>query len=250
MSNLQIQPKDLTFCYQGEIHLYTGDCILETMHAFPESRFVIASNNPIPDSVCKITGGHCWSEPIDWNKDNLLRHMKTTHHALEMATTPYVCKIRTDCFLRSDNILRCLSQDENQIAVCNAHSYYKRAPFFFSDFLFLGKRELVKKIFDPVGWVNHNLDYHSVDWLSKQVNNINPLYGKGCRPEQYISSRLLSPVHSLSLNSAEHMSESEKEEVFQTVPYKTFKPYSLSKDWHLHCVKYPDICSLEIHFDI
>lgn len=252
MSNLQIHPKDLTFCYQGEIHPYTGHCILQTMQAFPESRFVVASNNPIPEDVRRIVGGHCWSEPIPWNKDNLLRHMQTSYESIRMATTPYVCKIRTDCFLSSDNILKCLAQRNDQIAVCNAHSYYQHAPFFFSDFLFLGQRELVKELFKPKWWPNPQTDYHYAFWLKPNVNNPNPLYGRGCRPEQYIASRSMPGLfdHEQDLwSSAEHMSPDEKNRVVTTEPYRKFKPYSMSKDWHLNCIKHTDLASLERHFD-
>lgn len=248
MSNLQIQPKDLTFCYQGEIHPYTGHCILQTMQSFPESRFVIASNNEIPDDIRRIVAGHCWSEPIPWNKDNLLRHMKTTHHALEMAATPYSCKIRTDCFLRSSRILNIFDASEDKIAVGNWHSYYLTLPFFFCDFLFLGRTDTIKQIFQPNNWPNLERFHPKPKWLSNASKSDSAQVGDGCRPEQFIAGNWCE--FNQQLNSAEDMDLPTLEWCRTTKPYQTFKPFSCHTDWELSCVKYPDLCVYERSFHV
>lgn len=185
---------------------------------------------------------------VPHNKDNIWRHMATSWNAITSANTDFVCKIRTDCELQSNNLLNIVATLQNDdIAVGNWHSYYKRLPFFYSDFVYCGLKERVKQLFHPREWQMGNGD-HIVSWLPDQ--GFGGLCGRGCRPEQYIASRLSVPVCGNYRHPDAHLSAEEFAQISQTPTYQSFKVFSSSRDWNLKCHKYPNLAGLEPHFDV
>jgi hypothetical protein len=247
---LLIDPKDLTFCFQGPIHSYTKDVIQLTLKHFSLSQVTCSTNTEMNEDVFHVSSiieKFHLNPSVPHNKDNLYRHIYTARNAIEMAETEFVCKIRTDCVLQSNNILNRFDYQDGNIAVSNWHTYHKRMPFFFSDFLYLGRKNDVLKLFDRDPSLEH--PDHIVNWLptNKQFNG--HAMGQGCRPEQYLASRYSDMKNFVFMTPESFANEEERNFAYNSATYQNFKVFSGYKQWHCECVKYPDLVNLERLFD-
>lgn len=157
---------DITFLYQGKFEKNTNCSIRLTRKYFPESKIVLScwegDEDLIEEKVDILvlnTDPGC--EFIDGFKvDNLNRQIISTANGLDMVTTKYVCKLRTDSYLASDKIKILYDKYSSnaysskkftsEILVTNLTTLDPRKTshkFHVCDWIFLGRTVDVKKIF-------------------------------------------------------------------------------------------------------
>lgn len=223
---MNINDKDITFLFQGNVSEYTKIAINNCKNIFPNSCIILSTWNG-----CNIDGIKC--NKIILNDDpgsftcnnglkygliytNINRQLLSTKSGLQHIDTKYAMKLRSDLIIRSKNIIRYFnifinreseySIFKNRILVnaltsklySDIDNNYP-TPFHVSDWFFFGLYDDIKLFFDGIELIDDEKEYSN---YTLKFPNKSPCKHLSFRyaPEQYICYSFFSKYYNINFS--------------------------------------------------